>query len=408
MSSRTRTWILRALALLVLIGLVMGAWRALQAQRGQQQGLQNQRSASAPSLQATPQDWLALRPRTLPLQVPISGTLTAVNSGVVKARVSGELRDLALREGDSVRKGQVIARVDATESEARWRQVRLQADAAQAQVEIQQRQFDNNRALVARQFISPTALTTSEANLRGAQANYAAAQAAADAARKVLDDTVLRSPIDGQVSRRWVQNGERVNVDASVVEVVNLTALELQAPLPAQDSLHVQLGQNATLRVEGNDLAFSAQVVRISPSAQSGSRAVPVFLRMQSHTGVQLRPGMFVQGHITTGKVTALAIPLDAVRNDQPQPYVQLVQNGAVEHRPVQLGVQAVPADSRSQAPWVAVQGLAEGNTVLLASVGPLPEGSKVDLLQPPVPATTPRTETPNSSVPATSASAAR
>ncbi|WP_370682397.1 efflux RND transporter periplasmic adaptor subunit [Comamonas sp. GB3 AK4-5] len=387
MSPRTRRRIFWALVMLMLLGLGVGGWRSIQTKRNQQQDLHTQQTASAPPLRATAQDWLTLVPRSLPLQVPISGTLTAVDSGVVKARVSGELKDLALREGDSVRKGQVIARVDATESEARWRQAKLQADAAQAQVEIQQRQFDNNRALVAQQFISPTALSTSQANLRGALANYAAAQAAADAARKVLDDTVLRSPIDGQIARRWVQNGERVNADASVVEVVNLGALELQAPLPAQDSLQVLLGQNATLQVEGNALAFSAQVVRISPSAQSGSRAVPVFLRMQPNTSVQLRPGMFVQGHIDTGRVTALAVPLDAVRNDQPQPYVQLVLNGAVLHRPVQLGVQAVPADSSNQAPWVAVQGLAEDSTVLLASMGPLPEGSKVDFQQPPAPA---------------------
>lgn len=394
----TRTWMLRALALLVVLGLGTGTWRALQIKRSQQQHLQAQQTMSAPPLRATAQDWMVLRPLTLPLQVPVSGTLTAVDSGVVKARVSGELKDLTLREGDSVQQGQVLARVDATESEARWRQARLQAEAAQAQVAIQQRQFDNNRALVAQNFISPTALTTSEANLQAAQANYAAAQAAADAARKVLNDTVLRSPIAGQIARRWVQNGERVNIDAPVVEVVNLSALELQAPLPAPDALHVQPQQSASLQVEGNAQVFAARVVRISPSAQSGSRAVPVFLRMQSGTGVQLRPGMFVQGHIATGSVTALAVPLDAVRNDQPQPYVQLVKDGSVYHQPVELGVQAVPANSPSQRPWVVVRDPADalkpGSAVLLASMGALPQGTQVNLQPPPTDA--PRATSPS------------
>jgi multidrug resistance efflux pump len=75
-------------------------------------------------------------------------------------------------------------------------------------------------------------LATSEASLQAARANTAAARAAADAARKTLDDTVLRSPIDGQIARRFAQDGERVNVEAQVAEVVNLSALELQAPLP--------------------------------------------------------------------------------------------------------------------------------------------------------------------------------
>lgn len=388
MSSRTRTWFLWGLSALVVLALAFGAWRALLVKRTQQQALQAQTSTAAPALRAGPSEYLRLAERTLPLQVPISGALAAVDSTVVKARTSGELQGLELREGDSVRKGQVIARVDATESEARWRQARLQADAAQAQQDIQQRQYDNNRALVDKNFISATALATSEANLQAARANHAAARAAADAARKVLDDTVLRSPIDGQIARRWVQNGERVNAEASVVEVVNLSALELQAPLPPQDSLRVQVGQNALLTVEGSAQPFNAQVVRISPSAQAGSRTVPVYLRVQPTAGIQLRPGLFVQGQIATGSVKALAVPLDAVRNDQPQPYVQLLVNGAVARQPVQLGAQAVPQPlagmpTSDTAPWVAIEGVPAGAVVLLATMGPLPAGTLVELTAP-------------------------
>src|SRR5690606_5755422 len=115
-------------------------------------------------------------------------------------------------------------------------------------------------------------------------------------ARKTLDDTVLRSPIDGQIARRFAQDGERVNAESQVAEVVNLSALELQAPLPPQDSLRVQVGQSAQLTVEGSATPVTAQVVRISPSPQSGSRAVPVYLRVQPVAGLQLRPGLFVQG----------------------------------------------------------------------------------------------------------------
>ena len=81
-----------------------------------------------------------MQPRQMPLGIPITGSLSAMDSALVKARIPGELRDLQLREGDRVTRGQVIARVDATETEARFRQAKLQADAAQAQVTIAQRQ----------------------------------------------------------------------------------------------------------------------------------------------------------------------------------------------------------------------------------------------------------------------------
>ena len=387
-ASRRRPWLLWTVLALVALGLAWGIWNAMANKRRQNQQMQAQQALPPATLKVPASDWMTLTPRTLEMQVPVSGTLQAVDRAVVRSRVAGEIMDLQLREGDSVRKGQVIARVDATDSEARYRQARLQADAAKAQVAIQQRQHENNQALVDRQFISPTALATSAANLQAAQANFAAAQAAADAARKVLDDTVLKAPIDGQISQRWVQNGERINVEASVVEVVNLSQLELEAPLPAADSLHVQLQQTAHLRVEGNATPMTATVVRISPTAADGSRAVPVYLRLQKDSTLQLRPGVFVEGYIATGAVNALAVPLNAVRNDQPQPYVQTVMNGLVAHQPVTMGVRTVVATKAASdaSPntgevWVAIEGIAPNTPVLLASAGALPAGTRIELM---------------------------
>ena len=113
-------------------------------------------------------DITVLEAQRLQQGLPISGTLRAVQSAVVKARVAGELLDLQVREGDSVQAGQVLARIDPTEFQRRVRQAEEQAEAARAQIDIAQRQFDNNRALVDQGFISKTALQTSQATLAGA------------------------------------------------------------------------------------------------------------------------------------------------------------------------------------------------------------------------------------------------
>lgn len=385
MNHTRKKWLYAALLALVVVALLWAGWRSWRAQQHKQAALQAQQTAKAPTLRIAATEWMIVAERSLPQQVKVSGSLTAVNSSIIKARVSGELQGLEVREGDFVRKGQIVARIDATESEARYRQARLQAESSKAQVTIQQRQYDNNRALVDKQFISPTALATSEANLQGAKASYAAAQAAADAARKVLDDTVLRSPIDGQVAKRWAQSGERVNVESQILEIINPAVLELVAPLPPQDSLHVQVGQTALLRVEGAAQPARAKVVRISPSAQDGSRTVPAYLRMEHNSGLQLRPGLFVEGVIETGTRSGIAVPVTAVRNDQPQPYVQIVQDGKVQRQPVQLGAHSavMQPESRQPTEWVMVEGLASGAQLLLAGVGPLPEGTQVDLTAP-------------------------
>ncbi|OOH85230.1 hypothetical protein BMF29_07755 [Comamonas kerstersii] len=368
------------LAIISVIAIAAGVWRAVDGRSAKKEALEASTASAARTFSIPSQEWFTVQPRQMPLGIPITGSLSAMDSALVKARIPGELRDLQLREGDRVTRGQVIARVDATETEARFRQAKLQADAAQAQVTIAQRQYDNNRALVAKGFISDTALTASLSNLQAAQANHAAARAAQDAARKNLDDTVLRSPIDGQIASRMAQNGERVNVEAPIVEVVNLSALELEAQIPANDSAQVQIGQAASLQLRASNgqlpQSLQAKVVRINPSASSSNRAVPVYLQVLPAEGVTLRPGMYVEGFIQTGSLETLAVPLSAVHTDQPLPYVQTVRDGTVQHTTVSLGARSVGQD----VTWVAVEGLQPEQIVLTGSAGRIPAGTRVEL----------------------------
>jgi RND family efflux transporter MFP subunit len=317
-------------------------------------------------------DLLVARTRVLQQGLTISGQLQAVNSAVVKARASGELLDLRVREGDEVKAGQVLARIDPSEYQARLRQSQQQAESARGQFDIAQRSFDNNRALVDQGFISRTALDSSIATLASAQANHRSALAGVDLAEKALADTVLRAPIAGQIAQRLVQNGERVAVDARVVEIVDLRRLELEAALSATDSLQVAVGQRAHLRVEGAPAELDAKVVRISPVATAGSRAVLAYLALDASVG--LRQGLYAQGQLATGTVSALALPLSAVRTDKPQPYVQLLSGTQVVHQTVALGARG-QADGET---LVAVSGIAGGSTLLSGAVGPVREGTQL------------------------------
>ncbi len=304
--------------------------------------------------------------------VVLTGSLRAVHSVVVKARVAGELQGLAVREGDDVRAGQVIATIDPDEYQARLRQAQQQADAARSQVEIAKRNFDNNQALVDKGFISRTALESSQSSLTGAQATYQAAVAAVDVARKTLAETALRAPIAGVVSQRLAQPGERLAVDTRVIEIIDPTRLELEATLAPADSVRVRTGQTARLTVEGAAQPVTATVARINPSAQAGSRGVLVYLSIPATPG--LRQGLFAQGVLVTERVQALAVPLGAVRTDRPTPYVQVIEGDRVRHKAVQPGARGEAGDQTV----VAVTGLQAGTRVILGHVGALREGTAV------------------------------
>lgn len=331
-------------------------------------------AATAPAvlMELGPKDVVSVQNTELQVGLPVSGTLKATQTALVKARVAGELMDLVVREGDTVQVGQVLARIDPTEYQARWRQAQQQADAAKAQVEIAQKQFDNNEALVRQGFISQTALQTSLMSLQGAQASYQAALAGADVARKALDDATLKAPIAGQVSQRLAQPGERLAIDTRVLEIVNLGRFEVEAALPAQDAGPVHAGMRAQLSVEGAAQPVAATVLRVNPSTQVGSRSVLVYLGVAGAPG--LRQGAFAQGQLGTRSLQTLALPLGTVRTDKPAPYVQIVDKGQVRHVPVQTGARS-EVDGEM---WVAVTGVAEGAQVLVASVGAVREGVQV------------------------------
>jgi RND family efflux transporter MFP subunit len=378
MSKRSYKWLALALVML-LVG--FGVVRALSARKAQQQAVAEASVAKTHTIvELAAGDVVKAETRELAQGLPISGSLKAFNSAVVKARAAGELQGLAVREGDAVKAGQVIARIDATEYGARVRQAQQQADSAKAQIEIAQRQWDNNKALVEQGFISRTALDTSGNNLAAAQANHQAALAAVEMARKTLDDTVLRAPISGVVSQRLAQPGERVAVEARVIEIVDLSRLELEATLSAADSVDVRVGQQAMLRIEGSAKPVVAKVARINPSAQAGSRSVLAYLAIDDPAG--LRQGLFAQGTLGTGRTTALAVPLAAVRTDKPAPYVQLVENNRVVHKSVELGERG----EAGKEMMVAVKGLAPGAVVIAGSVGQLREGTAVRFTGGPLP----------------------
>ncbi|NBZ99825.1 MAG: efflux RND transporter periplasmic adaptor subunit [Betaproteobacteria bacterium] len=324
------------------------------------------------NIELAPTDIVIAQKISMTQGLPISGTLKATRSAMVKARVAGELQALEVREGDAVAAGQVLARVDTTEYLARQRQAQQQAEAARAQVEVAQRQFDNNNALVNQGFISKTALDTSIANLNGAKATYQAALSALDVATKAVDDCVMKAPLSGLISQRLAQPGERVSPEARIVEIVDLTQLELEAPLSSTDALNVKVGQTAKLFIENSKASVVAKVLRINPSTQAGSRSVLVYLGLSAHP--LLRQGLFVQGSLGTQTIQAVVVPLESVRNDKTEPYVQTLQNGQVVHVKVATGLKG-EVDGKAV---MALSELSEGTQVLAPSAGAVRDGTWV------------------------------
>lgn len=331
--------------------------------------------ASAGPLQLTPQDVIAVQARELVRPLPITGTLVAVSTANVKAKVATEVARVTVREGEAVQAGQLLAQLETTELKAKWRQAHEQVTAARAQADIAQRTLANTQALLAQGFISRNALDTANANAASANANVLAAAAALDLTRKSLEDASVYAPITGTIAHRHVQPGERVSVDAKLLDIVDLSHMEWEAALDPTAVGEVRIGMSATVHTDGTDTPLQATVARINPATEPGTRAVKIYLTVPPHPA--LRQGLFASGALQLSRDAALVVPTSAVREALGTRYVLKVEADRITRQAVETGLQG---EVDNQAMVAIRRGLEPGALVLTSSVGSLPEGAAVKL----------------------------
>ena len=330
---------------------------------------------AATVLEFLPREVLTTEPVELHQTLALSGSLRAVQQAIVKARLAADVREVVVREGEAVKAGQVLVRMDATEYQARVEQARGNLNAALAQRDIANKTRDNNRALLEKGFISRNAFDNAASQLAVAEANVEAARGALDQVKKLLNDTVIRAPITGLIASRSVQPGEKVSPDNRLLEIVNLDLMEMEASVPTNDIARVVVGQQVRLRIEGLPDAFSGRVTRINPATQPGSRSILVYVQIANPQHI-LRVGMFAEAQLSLlTKTNVLALPKSAIHKDSNGATVYVIDNGKLLKAPVTLGIEG----RSGETPLVEISGgLAFGAQVVRSDMGNLLQGTAV------------------------------
>ena len=335
------------------------------------------RAAPVPAtvLEFLPREVLTTEPVELHQTLALSGSLRAVQQAIVKARLAADVREVVVREGEAVKAGQVLVRMDATEYQARVEQARGNLNAALAQRDIANKTRDNNRALLEKGFISRNAFDNAASQLAVAEANVEAARGALDQVKKLLNDTVIRAPITGLIASRSVQPGEKVSPDNRLLEIVNLDLMEMEASVPTNDIARVVVGQQVRLRIEGLPDAFSGRVTRINPATQPGSRSILVYVQIANPQHI-VRVGMFAEAQLSLlTKTNVLALPQSAIHKDSNGATVYVIDNGKLLKAPVTLGIEG----RSGETPLVEISGgLAFGAQVVRSDMGNLLQGTAV------------------------------
>ena len=327
-----------ALIVVILVGAIGGAV-ALRAARKADWGADGKVKPPQVTLEFAPSDLVRVETRTLARWLPVSGALQPVRQATVKSKVSGDVRQINVREGEPVQAGQVLVRIDTADLEVKLAERVGALESAKAQLALAEKTRMTNQTLLRQNFISQNAFDNSESSFNVSKGTVKSAEAQVQLARNALRDAVVTAPLSGIVAKRHVQPGEKVAFDAPLVTIVDLRDLELQAMVPAGDVPELALGMSVELAVDGfTDRRFDGRVERISPATEPGTRAILVFVGIPNRDGL-LRGGMFATGRIALAAQAAVpTLPLATVRSESGLTFVWTVDAGKLVRRNVVVG----------------------------------------------------------------------
>jgi multidrug efflux system membrane fusion protein len=318
-----------------------------------------------------------IKPRGLVDVVRFTGATQPIEQTIVKARVAGRLAEVLVREGDRVARGQVLARFETSELQSRVNERQSALDAARADARWTARDLGDKETLAKRNIVSQSALDAARAAAENKASMVSVAEAQLEIAQRSLRDAEVRAPFDGVVGERIANQGESLPIDGKILALLDTSHVEVAAQMPAADVVRLKVGLAASVTLEGfGEREFRGQITRISPTAQAGSRSIPVYVEIVDRHEA-LRGGLFGTGSVTVmEKAHALAVPAASVRKDDQGDYVLAIENGVLVRKPIGI------VRTWSRGELAEVKGLESGMTVVSAPLPGLQAGQAVKVVE--------------------------
>jgi membrane fusion protein (multidrug efflux system) len=302
---------------------------------------------------------------------PTRGDIVAVYSGTapieafadatVIAKVGGEVREIFVEEGDDVRSGELLARLDGD-------RLRLEAQQAEANLAKLKRDFQRNVDLKDRALISAGDFEKIQYEMEALQATF-------DLASLELSYTEIRAPISGVVSERFIKLGNTIEVNAPTFKVTSLEPLVSYLHVPEREYRRIAGGQEAMIQIDAlSGTRFPARVARVSPVVDPAAGTFKITIEV-SDPSRRLKPGMFGRISIVHDVHTnALQIPRSAIVEEAGESAIFVVEGDLVSRRVIRTGYAE---GGRIEV----LEGLAEGEELVLVGQSGLKDGARISVI---------------------------
>jgi RND family efflux transporter MFP subunit len=309
----------------------------------------------------------------------ISGSLQARRAATLRAEVGGALLEVKVEQGQPVKRGELLARIDDAALQDQLIAARSTARVTGNALEVARAEEERNAQLAEAGVITQRDFDRVKLARQQAEAQLSEAQARLALAQDQLGRTRISAPFDGVVSERQASAGDVVAPGTPLVTVVDPTSLRLEAAVPAEFAGKLQAGTPVDFRVAGyGDQGFTGKIEHVNPVVDLATGQVRIYVAIPN-TEQSLLAGLFAQGRVATESREALAIPVSAVDVRSTSPSVLRVKDGKVERVAVELGLR----DEVAQRVEIR-SGLQAGDVVVLGSARELAEGTRVQVAKAP------------------------
>ncbi|MDM0011875.1 efflux RND transporter periplasmic adaptor subunit [Variovorax sp. J22P168] len=394
--SRRRRWLGSLLALIVVLALAGAAWYVVKRSNEPAAGRGPGGPGGGFGGASSTVGHAAARRMDLPILIDALGTVTPLATVTLKPQVGGVLTEVLYTEGQTVSKGQLLARIDPRPYEQALMQAQGNRARDEAQLEAARVTLSRYRTLLGQDSIARQDVDTQSALVKQLEGTVLTDRAAEAAARLNLDYTRVTSPVAGRIGLRTVDPGNIVTANAAtgIAVITQMNPIDVQFAVP-QDrvpDIQAQLAKGAPLAVKALDRVRSAVLdtgtfSTLDNVVDTSTGTVRAKARF-NNVGTPLFPNQFVNVQMVLRTVDAIVVPVTAVRTGPSGNFVYVVnEDRTVSMRPVKRGEATVDVVA-------IVDGLKDGELVVTEGGDRLKDGARV-LLQGDKPSAAPRQRTP-------------
>jgi membrane fusion protein, multidrug efflux system len=308
----------------------------------------------------------------------VTGSVQPERRADLRAEVSSVVLQVLKENGEPVRRGDLLVRLDDTSIRDALQSADEAVRAIAQAFDQAERQVQRLKTLQAQGMTSMQALEDAEVRRNNTQSELAAARARVVSARQMLQRTEVRAPFDGVVSDRKVSSGDTAQVGKELLKVIDPRTMRFEGLVSADRMSELQLGQRVSFRVNGYPATdFAGTVKRIDAAANAMTRQVEVVVAFAAGELPRVA-GLYAEGRIESGTTQVLLVPEAAVVRAGDATHVWRVNGQALEKVAVQLGER----DAR-RGEYPVITGLAAGDRILRAPSSTLVDGQRVEFAVP-------------------------